>query len=145
MKTSDVIKAGLRCHAAHWNDEDCPTKEGYEHCPLENGYHDPDELMADALEQIEELEKKVPQWISVKERLPEASQDRVLVLTESGNIFDITYDCCIDDVKERFGEYVSYYHPDTLGFVDGEWHPYEGITHWMPLYDMPLPEEEENG
>ena len=72
MKTPEEIKAGLRCHAVQWHAGECPDHEpGCKGCPYENDYHDPDELMADALELIEELEKKVPKWISVKERLPE--------------------------------------------------------------------------
>ena len=55
MKTSEEIKRGLRCHAVQWTDDGCPSKEGCERCPLENDYHDPDELMADALALIEEL------------------------------------------------------------------------------------------
>lgn len=77
-------------------------------------------------------------WISVTERLPEGL-DKVLVLFENGTIMDAQYEDCIDD-ESRFGTYRGYYDPDTLGFVDGEWIPYEGVTHWMPLPEAPKEE-----
>ena len=77
----------------------------------------------------------VQEWISVNDRLPEG-MDRVLVLFENGGIMDAQYEGCIDD-ESRFGTYREYYDPDTLGFVDGEWIPYECVTHWMPLPQPP--------
>ena len=77
----------------------------------------------------------VQEWISVKDRLPEG-MDRVLALFEDGGIMDAQYEDCIDD-ESRFGTYRGYYDPDTLGFVDGEWIPYECVTHWQPLPEPP--------
>ena len=76
-----------------------------------------------------------PKWISVEDRLPEGV-DEVLVLFENGDMMNAKYDCCIDD-ESRLGTYRGYYHPYTLGFLDGEWVPYEGVTHWMPLPEPP--------
>lgn len=75
------------------------------------------------------------EWISVKDRLPETS-GRYLLLSVSGQIFDGEYDSCIDGVSP-FGDWRSYYHPDTLGYLDSEWEPFDGITHWMPLPEPP--------
>lgn len=121
MNTPENIKAGLRCHAVQWNIGECPDHEpGCKGCPYENDYHDPDELMADALELIEELEKKVPQWISVKERLPTIS-GKYIVCTEKGSVY-----------STGFRVYGESGHFQT----DINTH----ITHWMSL---PEPPEEE--
>ena len=93
---------------------------------------DPTEAVADYLL---DSGATVQEWISVKDRLPEG-MDRVLVLFENGGIMDAQYEGCIDD-ESQFGTYRGYYDPDTLGFVDGEWIPYECVTHWMPMPQPP--------
>lgn len=122
MKTPEEIKAGLRCHTVQWHAGECPDHEpGCKGCPYENDYHDPDELMADALELIEELEKKVPKWISVEERLPD-NDDYYLTYTTEYTCEVYRYD--------GDGEWVTAW-DDTAN---------HDITHWMPL---PVPPEEE--
>lgn len=74
-------------------------------------------------------------WIPVEEK-PEDGADRYLVLFEDGHMCDAQYEPCIDDGC-GFGEYRSYYHPDTLGYLDSEFCSYEGVTHWMPLPESP--------
>lgn len=63
-------------------------------------------------------------WISVKDRLPKID-GQYLVYTECGDMFNAEFD---RDCGE-FGNWHGYYHPD--------WDKYEGITHWMPLPELP--------
>lgn len=79
-------------------------------------------------------EPKECRWIPVTEREPET--DRVLVLDAEENIYEATYDMCQDDTS-KFGSWSGYYDPDTLGFVDGVWVPFDGVTHWMPIPELP--------
>lgn len=58
-------------------------------------------------------------WISVKDRLPENPQERVLVKTHS--------DCVVGNPKV-----------DTDRYMAGMWVRYGGhVTHWMPLPEPP--------
>ena len=78
-------------------------------------------------------------WVSVKDRLPtyaEVKDERVLVLTESGDIFSIGFDECIED-ESIFGMWRQNFDPVTLGATDSDWIPCEGVTHWMPLPEPP--------
>jgi len=119
MKTPDEIKRGLECCVSSIHVcEDCP----YESC---NGVTRRrtcvDELEADALAYIQQLEAKEPKWISVKERLPEEA-DEVLVFCRNG---ETTW----TNLAHRVGK---------------QWWrvgvPMQCVTHWMP---MPEPPEEE--
>lgn len=94
------------------------------------------ELLVTQGEKIAELEEK-NRWVPVTE--PPKKDGRYLVLGESGNCFDAEYDSNVDDCG-KFGEWVGYYDPHTLGYVDADWEAYSGITHWKP---MPEPPEEE--
>lgn len=119
MKTPEGIKAGLRCHAVQWYAGECPDHEpGCKGCPYDNDYHDPDEVMADALELIEELEKKVPQWISVEDQ-PEPPEDDVYYC----------YGYWIGSGRKQ---------AETAEYLCGEWKIENNfvLTHWMP---MPMP------
>ena len=68
MKTPEEIKKGLECCERHYVDlwenhcSECSYR-GHEGCAAE--LHD------DSIALILRLEKKIPRWISVKERLPE--------------------------------------------------------------------------
>lgn len=81
------------------------------------------------------------EWISVKDRLPE-NDGEYLVYTESGDIFNAQFDSCCGENGE-FGAWHSYYDGHTLGFLDADWMPYDGITHWMPLPEPP--KEDDHG
>ena len=120
MKTPEEIKNGLACCRNVWVDDHwkncdgaCPYQEEQSYC--KNVLHH------DALAYIKQLEAKDPQWISFKERLPEAGA-RVLVAV--GAVFE----AYIDDA----GVWQRYY-SSPMKDVLGE------PTHWMPL--PPSPEE----
>lgn len=83
-------------------------------------YQFTEDLAADALAYIQQLEAQVPQWISVEERLPSIS-GKYIVCTEKGSVY-----------STGFRVYGESGHFQT----DINTH----ITHWMPL---PVPPEEE--
>ena len=80
-------------------------------------------------EEIEELQKAVPQWISVKDRLPES----------------IIYDCPCLLVTDGSLIHMAY-------FVENEWifadsgqakdKMFYEVTHWMPLPETPESEDD---
>ena len=78
-------------------------------------------------------------WISVKDKLPtysEVKDDRVLVLLEDGDIFAIEFDENCDG--EVFGCWKEYFDSETLGSLGSEWCPLYGVTHWMPIPELPI-------
>lgn len=84
--------------------------------------NDPDNSIfaddANALREAAELLKAGPEWISVKDRLPESEGD---------------YLCAFDD------GYVS-----SAEWIDGEWDLWVDsgkVTHWMPLPEPPAQDE----
>lgn len=92
-----------------------------------------DDLCADALEL---LKKHI--WIPVSERLPtyaELKDDQVLVLFEDGSICSAGFDECCE--PEVFGCWHEYFDPVSLGSLGSEWRPLGGVTHWMPLPELP--------
>ena len=94
----------------------------------------------DALELL-----KARQWVSVKDKLPsyaELKAEEVLVLLDDGCICVSHYDECIDD-GSIFGEWQQYYDPQTLGTLDSEWIPLEGVTHWAMLPEPPKEGEDD--
>lgn len=115
MKTPEQIKFGLLCL---WTDSSCNNCAYYEHGCVDN-------VQKDALQYIEQLEAKIPKWISVKERLPDVKTP-VLTLGRKGSIgigFITVPDAHIDGN--------TYFYPRY-----GDYRP----THWMPL-----PEELKGG
>lgn len=127
MKTPEAIKKGLECCMK-------ASEEACDHCPYckECINFNAGNLYRDALAYINQLEARVPKWISVKDRLPEDDVD-VIVYAVSNN-----------------GGYTMLvtFHTHTLyGFnIDGWASPWQyftrnyTITHWMP---MPEPPKEE--
>ena len=112
MKTPEEIKKGLEC---------CENDSGScsERCPyfnsLSNGVDCASKMHADALALIQQLEAKVPKWISVEERLPDNDRDILVAI---------------------YGKRVQlgYYADDVEAFVvNGEVACGEEVTHWMPL------------
>ena len=119
MTTKEIVQA-LRCCASGDPEEECPFTEKYgcEGCP---------KVSADLIERLTAenaaLREKVPQWISVEDRLPEAwiNEDGVLV----------NYMICSPD----FGVDIGSYHAKAKRWVCmGLPCP---VTHWMPLPGAP--------
>ena len=119
MKTPEEIKKGLACCRNVWVDDHwkncdgaCPYQEEQSYC--KNVLHH------DALAYIKQLEAKDPQWISVKEKLPET--DNYCIVFEPG----YGYEVC-------------------MYYGDGEWltpdlsNVTRFVSRWMPL--PPSPEE----
>lgn len=78
---------------------------------------------ADMLEKLAaERDAKKPEWISVKDRLPESH--------------DI-YLCCIDSLAFPGSRYVK-----TRMFYSDGWEKGSEVTHWMPLPELPKEEEQ---
>lgn len=129
LKPEELVKALRYCS----NDYPCKT------CPVELQKdestcigvlfkHCIDQIERDQKE-IAELREKVPQWISVKERLPIDRLKKYLVafLDAGGPIVDM-----------------ARYFPSD-GWTCDNWDvPQNLITHWMPLPEPPKEDNHEN-
>lgn len=120
MKTPDEIKKGLECC---FSDMDCEVPIP---CPyaFEKGSCD-NLMMSDALAYIQQLEAKVPGWISVEERLPEDGQPVIVFATHtdkwSGHWHAVMEDCwCCGGWDAN---------------CDTDIHK---VTHWMPMPEPPV-------
>ena len=97
---------------------------------------------ADAMDFIDAIPaadvQSVPQWINVKDRLPDKDGNYLCYL-ECGAVCEAAFDSTIASEGEEFpfGEWVGVYNSDTLGFTDSYWEEYDAITHWMPLPEPP--------
>lgn len=120
MKETDIVQA-LRC-CAEGECKDCAMHEDKQRCQ--------ENLLDKAAEAIERLtaenaalREKVPQWISVEDRLPEAWKDEDGVLV---NYMIYT---------PEFGADIGNYHA-----MDKRWLCMAipvTVTHWMPLPGAP--------
>ena len=120
MKETDIVQA-LRC-CAEGECKDCAMHEDMQRCQ--------ENLLDKAAEAIERLtaenaalREKVPQWISVEDRLPEAWKDEDGVLV---NYMIYT---------QEFGADIGNYHAK-----DKRWLCMAipcTVTHWMPLPGAP--------
>ena len=77
--------------------------------------------LKDALAYIQQLEERVPKWISVEDGLPE-NDDDVLIVDKSGKMIVGHYD-------EDYGRFWKRFNTNTFHSVDA--------THWMPLLEPP--------
>ena len=116
IKTPDeLVKTLERCYTC------TPCGDGEPECPYDCGsedciYH----LLYDAHAYIQQVEAKVPRWISVEEKLPEAHKNVLVYMTTPIGWWKVEIDWL-----------------DEQGWVcsaDSEWHT---ITHWMPLPEPP--------
>lgn len=123
MKEIDIVQA-LRCCASGESEGECPFTEKYgcDGCP---------KVSADLIERLTAenaaLREKVPQWISVEDRLPidRLSKYLVAIRDAGGSIVDM-----------------ARYFPSD-GWTCNNWEaPQNLITHWMTLPKAP---EEHNG
>ena len=119
MTDKEIVQA-LRCCASGESEEECPFTEKYgcDGCP---------KVSADLIERLTAenaaLREKVPQWISVEERLPEAwkNEDGVLV---NYMIYTPEFGADIGNYHEKDKRWLRMAIPCT-------------VTHWMPLPDAP--------
>ena len=136
MKTPDEIKKWLEC---------C-THGTCNICPYFGDECDSDREVIDALEYIQQLERKIgeltgkvaqleaaqPKWISVEERMPEHGTD-VLVLTAPGTL-SLGQNCVVAEYihprMEKSGVFINFY----AGYDDKN---ILAVTHWMPLPEPP--------
>ena len=114
MRTPDEIKKGLACCAKS-------SLEACGHCPYRKDCDNfnAGNLYRDAIAYINQLEARVPKWISVKDRLPEDDVD-VLILIY-GKVIGVGYR------------------------INGKWKSIAKakapvVTHWMSLPEPPKEE-----
>lgn len=108
----------------------CCSNIGYvcEECPANLDGEDCDGRLAklqaaDMLEKLAaEKDAKKPEWISVKDRLPEKN-NIVLVCTDNGQ-----YKVVLTSHLSSYGEWISY-------------DKNRKVTHWMPFPELPKEEE----
>ena len=158
METNEIVKA-LRGCAAAGSCADCPCYQAGERCArkdteaaglierqdveikaLRGAAESLKAALKDAQKSIEvfgqanaALRDKVPEWIPVKERLPEPG--KMVLLTVSGKVKNIVlvYAC-------ELGEF------DTdEGWILEMWPEWEDpkVTYWMPLPEPPEEEKDE--
>ena len=116
-------------------EQHCDTKADCNSCPYEpeeTSIKCRDSLLCDCLEAL-----KKPQWISVKDRLPDSAGASVIVtaVNRFGQVSVFTAFQGYGDFKWYTME-TTKMDDDTCNMVSSNW----TITHWMPL---PEPPEEE--
>ena len=110
MQTPEEIKKGLECCIQN-SEEACYLCPYMIDCET---FDNAGNHSRDALAYINQLEARVPKWISVKDRLPEDDDD-VLIFSNERVIFVGCY---------KNGQWISYSLYAIYGNV---------VTHWMPL------------
>ena len=122
MKTPEGIKRALECCSKAEDFMDCMELD----CPyvIRDKYDCMNVMSADALTYIQQLEnqiadlgKKVPRWISVKERLPKDGQKVIAAFRDGEGVI-------VDQARYSNGEF---------DFANWAYVWHGNITHWMPL------------
>lgn len=119
-KTPDEIKKGMECCQCLASCDECPYQVyvygsfGCDECGCEN------DLLPDALAYIQQLEAKVPRWISVEEMLPEGI---CIAVNDMGSMI-------IGYIGEDKGSDTGYSCEDERFYMPS-------VTHWMPLPEPP--------
>ena len=127
MKTPEELKKGLDYCAnfVYFCDEECPYCDS-----LSNGVDCASKLHADALAYIQQLEAKVPKWISVEDEYPDY-KTAVLAYGQRWKSYN--------EKAEPFPmPHVAYTKGEDEGwFTYGEKCHVYPVTHWMPLPEEP--------
>lgn len=121
MKTHDEIKKGLECCQLAFGFRECGSR-----CPYYKDRCCGVLLAKDAKDLIQQLESRVPRWISVEERLPEKLK-RVLVFKQRNGHSLWCVAMWNIEIDWR-GESDWSKNPDNGWFT---------VTHWMPLPESP--------
>lgn len=123
MITPDEIKKGLECCISD-------TYGCYEKCPyfnsLSNGVDCAVKMHADALSYINQLEARVPEWISVEDRKPEG----VVLVANFAPGTDGYKKMDVADVFDAGNSDITFY---LLNGFNVEY----DVTHWMPIPTPP--------
>ena len=130
-RTPEEIKDALKhcIEQVPYGCEVCPYNETcLEHAPEIDAI-----ALIDRLEsERDEALAKVPEWISVEERMPEHGTD-VLVLTAPGTL-SLGKNCVVAEYihprMEKSGVFINFY----AGYDDKN---ILAVTHWMPLPEPP--------
>jgi hypothetical protein len=90
--------------------------------------------MQELQDQIAGVSKVMPQWISVKDKLPELRQE-VLVWYDNG--YEVAY---LQKFEPPKLQYPQFNNVEMFEWCFGDFEDFD-VTHWMPLPDMPKEEE----
>lgn len=139
MKTPDEIKMGLECC---FNEDNLDFVCG--ECPYDEACSECGNLFGDALNYIQQLEAKVPKWISVNDDMP-TGEDPVLILVKETEHYGLQK----EKRKVYYCQYMAYWDGDEWfttwcngcrKISDTAKEPYADdyeVTHWMPLPEPP--------
>ena len=121
MRSPDEIKNGLACCAK-------ASLEACDHCPYvkDCDNFDAGNLYRDALSYINQLEARVPKWISVEGRKPEG----VVLVANFAPGTDGYKKMDVADVFDAGNSDITFY---LLNGFDVEY----DVTHWMPIPTPP--------
>lgn len=92
------------------------------------------DLFMKAADAIEKLEKSIPRWIPVTERLPKEAYACLAIVWDN---------------NPHTGDMFLNYYPEFVGYGGGSWNDYSGdeipldVVYWMKLPQIPEPPKEE--
>lgn len=124
MKTHEEIKKALEHCGADKPCGECPYRKEVDSC-IGMIARDALSYIRQLENQIADLGKKVPRWISVKERLPKDGQKVIAAFRDGGGVI-------VDQARYSNGEF---------DFADWAYVWDENITHWTPLPEPPKEEQ----
>lgn len=123
MKTPEEIKKALEHCSADKPCGECPYRPEVDSC-IGMIARDALSYIRQLENQIADLGKKVPKWISVKEHPPKDGQKVIAAFRDGGGVI-------VDQARYSNGEF---------DFADWAYVWHENITHWTPLPEPPKEE-----